>query len=484
MDRAERVFASIVVALGVLVGGSSRANAACVDGQPVTNDCAIDLVTSPILSSNRVVALGGAYQAIASGLDGYPQNAASPAVRDPWSHKWLDYDLGASITFPTAFRNIDFENRGYVTSFTYNDFVFLTLGANLQLGAWGFGFFSDLQSYNLTPNVDASQPSYGAVVSKTHVLLARQLFSGNLVVGAGVRIVGFQMNRKGGGQPDATVVSLTGGGGEIGVLWRPNEQSFRIGATYRAPVIGNPGPNDTSMVNGSVIPHSANLPWEIDAGIALQAGPHPLDDPWINPHDVEADVREGIRRARARRDAERNEVLAATPPEKRKAKEQELERNEEAMRQREDRELKDFQETWYAKRKLRWSAMAREYLLFSVGLLVTGPTTDGISLESFFSQKVTRAGRLTTFSPRAGLETELVPNYVKARLGGYVEPTRFGSQPDAKAFRQHVTLGGDLYLFQWRVFGLFEEGTAWRLTLALDLAPRYQSYGISIGNWH
>jgi hypothetical protein len=34
------------------------------------------------------------------------------------------------------------------------------------------------------------------------------------------------------------------------------------------------------------------------------------------------------------------------------------------------------------------------------------------------------------------------------------------------------------------VFGLFADGTAWQLTTAFDLAPRYQSYGLSIGNWH
>ena len=97
---------------------------------------------------------------------------------------------------------------------------------------------------------------------------------------------------------------------------------------------------------------------------------------------------------------------------------------------------------------------------------------------------MTRAGRLTTFSPRLGLETEVYPSYVRARVGSYIEPTRFGSEPDAKAFRQHATFGADVYLFRWTVFGLFEDGTAWRATVAFDLAPRYQSYGLSIGNWH
>src|SRR5207249_4682205 len=117
--------------------------------------------------------------------------------------------------------------------------------------------------------------------------------------------------------------------------------------------------------------------------------------------------------------------------------------------------------------------------------LVTGPTEDGISLESFFRQtKLARTGRHTTISPRAGLETELVPEILKLRLGSYIEPTRFGSEPDSRAFRQHVTGGFDVYLFKWTVFGLFDEGTAWRLTTAADVAPRYSNYGLSVGVWH
>jgi hypothetical protein len=431
------------------------------------------------------VGLGGAYSGIADSLDGYTQNAASPAVRAPYSHEWFDYDLDFSISFPSAFRNVDLENRGHISDFTYKDFVFVTLGANVQLGAWGFGFVSDLQRYNLTPDASPGDAAFAALVSKSHGLVARQLLGGDLVIGAGVRIVGFQISRSGGGQPNANVVSLSGAGGEIGALYKPALEDYRIGFTVRGPVkTDDPGPDSASEVNGTVIPHRANLPWEVDAGFAVQAGARELNDPWVNPHDEEADLRAEIRAARARRASERASILAATPASERGERERELDESEARLRKEEDSELESFTRDYISTRKGRLFSLSREYLLFSFGLLAVGPTNNGISLESFFSQKVARSGRLTTFSPRAGLETELLPTYLKLRLGTYIEPTRFGSEPDSRAFRQHITGGFDVYLFKWSVFGVLDKETAWRLTLVSDLAPRYSNVGLSIGNWH
>jgi hypothetical protein len=50
-----------------------------------TNDYAIDLTQGPVLASNRVVGLAGAFVAMADGVDGDSQNPASPAVRTTYS---------------------------------------------------------------------------------------------------------------------------------------------------------------------------------------------------------------------------------------------------------------------------------------------------------------------------------------------------------------------------------------------------------------
>ena len=52
------------------------------------------------------------------------------------------------------------------------------------------------------------------------------------------------------------------------------------------------------------------------------------------------------------------------------------------------------------------------------------------------------------------------------------------------AFQQHLE---ETKVHQERVekvFGLFDDGTEWRLSAALDGARRYFSWGVSIGVWH
>ena len=67
----------------------------------------------------------------------------------------------------------------------------------------------------------------------------------------------------------------------------------------------------------------------------------------------------------------------------------------------------------------------------------------------------------------------------RGRAGLYFEPSRFS---DA-AHRQHFTFGGDVRLFSWNLFGILAE-TTWRISAFLDVAPRYQNFGFSIGPWH
>jgi len=85
-------------------------------------------------------------------------------------------------------------------------------------------------------------------------------------------------------------------------------------------------------------------------------------------------------------------------------------------------------------------------------------------------------------SPRLGLETEAVPDWVKVRAGTYGEPTRFSASKAAG--RLHGTLGFDVKLFSWSVFGVFHESTSWRVGAVLDAAERYLSWGLTAGIWH
>ncbi len=484
-----------IVAAAVLAGLAAtldalcelrEASAACSNGAPLdaTHTCQIHLVTGPIFAPNRILALGGAYQGIAEGLSGYSSNAASPAVRTPYSWDWFDLDVDASISLPTIFRTLDLEFGGLGQDVNYSGFVYLMAGVNAQMGPWGFGVLSDLQRYDLTKPGTATegQQSYRALLTRTRILFGRTLFGGDLVVGGGFRYVGFDVtgtSRISG--ESKNLVTENGLAPEIGFLYRPDEARFRVGGTFRAGVsTGEIGPTEVSGVGW--LPRAVHMPWELDVGVAAQAGPRPLNIHWRNPRDEMEDFRVAIRHSRERRAATRASILAATPPEWRERRAADLVHDEKALRVQEDREISAFADRLARRRKEQYLALPRSYLLMSFGMLVMGPTSEGISLESFFTQKTRRAGAVTTFSPRVGLETEIA-NRIKPRIGSYVEPSQFTEKPDWTAFRMHFTAGFDVNLFEWTVFGAYDQGTSWRITTAVDVGSNYFNYGLSFGVW-
>ncbi len=83
--------------------------------------------------------MGGAYVAMAEDTEGAAVNSAAPAVRDPYSTKWFDYDLSIGISFPGAYAATDFDNHGDNASLPANhalagNFLDLNVGGTLQFG--------------------------------------------------------------------------------------------------------------------------------------------------------------------------------------------------------------------------------------------------------------------------------------------------------------------------------------------------------------
>src|SRR5260221_8875451 len=93
--RALLVFAFVLVV-------PSRAGAA---GPPAItkSDFGLDLFQGPVTTASRVIGLAGAYTAIAEWCEGEYSNAASPAVRAPYSLRLWDFDLCLGFTNPGAF---------------------------------------------------------------------------------------------------------------------------------------------------------------------------------------------------------------------------------------------------------------------------------------------------------------------------------------------------------------------------------------------
>lgn len=480
------------VARGLAVALALAPCVAAADPLP-TNRYAIDLYQGPILAPIRVTGLAGSYAGYAEGIEGMVANAAAPAVRAPFSVRWLDVDVSASISLPLVLtRRNDWDNDQLVDTQT-TDFIYLTGGAILQAGMFGVGANAELQRYTLSGATGAQTP---ITVGKYHLLGAARFLGDQLVVGAGARGVSLGIQAA-----DATI-TMAGAAPELGVLVRPDWKSFRVGATFRFPVsgqsvLGAPGSRDASglaRAGGLVVPERVAWPWEAEVGIALQVGPRPLNPRWIDPHEQErelaAERAASLGRARADRARARAAELASLPEGPVRARrEAELVALEARARVDEEAETARTTRRLEQERRDRFANWPRAHLLVTAELLVTGATKDGVSIERFLGQGqpgeaggpslVGASGASVNYSPRFGVETEPLPGWLHTRFGSYYEPSRL-AQPVG---RQHFTFGSDLRVLSSTWWGLVP--TTWyTLQASVDLAPRYESVSLGVGVWH
>jgi hypothetical protein len=440
--------------------GSARAHAAgplAPQGQPITTSgYAVDLFQGPVLASGRITGLAGAYAPLAQGAEGMNFNAAAPAVRNPWSHDKVDWDVTAGVTFPSSVSGTDFDNNG-TKGFAYDNFVFLTGGGQIQYGPWGVGVTLNLQQYDLDKSEKAAAiPNLRLRLLTGHVLTAYSFLDDQLVMGAGVRgaVLGvLQSNATDGtsGTNEKELLTMVGVGPELGIVWAPKNLPTRFGITTRAPVRGSaqatsrtkPDAAGDTRINALYLPNEIELPAELETGVAFQIGPRPINLGWHDVHSV----------SKAEIDAERRIVKG----------------------QREN----DDTVAWRILRRRYWKLPQSRFLI-TMSVLLSGKTRQAVGFESFLSQTVDRSGLTVSASPRVGLEAEAIPSRLRARGGSYLEPTRF----TGSSARIHGTAGFDVKVLKWRVFNLFEdEETAFHIGGVVDIAREYFGWGISAGIW-
>jgi hypothetical protein len=297
-------------------------------------------------------------------------------------------------------------------------------------------------------------------LQRYNLLLARSFFDGQIIIGAGLRVVALSLNTREGGAGaanDATQFSTQSAGPEAGLIVAPLDFPMRFALTGRGAMAPDTSQEKVSQnvvveANGArylnfteplYLPKSVELPWEIEAGVALQLG-RSLNQQWINPHDPPDEYLE----VKKQPDGGKKYVV-----------------NKKLVDQR---------------LKARYRALPRKKLLLTASVIVFGPVAEAIGVESFLKQRVERSGRNANVSPRFGIEAEPFANAVQVRAGTYLEPTRFGrSSP-----RMHGTAGVEVRLFQWSVFGLLDEDTSWRAGAYADVARDYFGWGVTIGTWY
>jgi hypothetical protein len=439
-----------------------------------------------VLAPIHVTGVGGAYVASAEDTEGSTVNAASPAVRDPYSVRWFDYDLSIGVSVPGAGTKTDFDNHGDlagVQNSRAGDFIDINFGGTLQLGEVGVAATGDLQQFSLSASTPGT-PGLTMQIGRWKALGAYGLLNGQLAIGGGVRILTMQIQQDQG----PTLLTMTGLAPEVGALYMPTGLQWRLGAAARAPVNGaifgseNVTKDPISSVaraGNFVLPSLVTMPWEVELGVAYQLGPRPLNPGWHNPHDQESWLRDRIAEDRAERARLRDEELARLGKDARDGRSAELDLQEANLREVEDQRLAAEVKRLYGVEKARYANWPREKILLLASVLLTGPSASAVSVEDFLEQRAENVGTKLTATPRLGMEGEPLRDRMLLRIGTYVEPSRY----EAGTPRQHFTFGGDVRLFPLDFWGLLPDAN-WKISFVIDLAPRYTNYGIGIGNWH
>jgi hypothetical protein len=483
----------LLAALLLFAAASAHAQTA---RPPLTNnDFSLDLVTGPVLGAGRIIGLGGAYTALSTGIEGAPWNPAAYASRNAWGTSWFGWDVTASIV-PTMLRHSDFENNGRA-GFTYGDFVFGTVGLGLRFGELGLGGLLNLHSYKLT------KPGSSTAAADLSLAIANygggySFADGQFVLGLGMRTALLAITDTSSGN---SLVDFAGTSPELGGLLAPADRQWRIGLAARLPV--DSGTSSKVVAAGLTLPRQIRLPWEVQAGFAFQLGPRPLNRKWVNPRAVEKRLRDAMlarRRAREREQLEHEQLAQRmaqsqdrTPPELAELQpgarapvvsqdvphDPEFWAQERTRRPDEERALSAEVADLERERDAAVRALSRRYILLSSEAILVGPTAHGVGLESFLSQQRQVSGQHVSVGIRVGAEGEPIASWVQMRVGTYFEPSRFAGIN----YRVHATLGTDVRLFTWDLFGLLDEFTL-SVGAVADVAERYLNAGVGVGLWH
>ncbi len=484
------------IALGTFVA-SAEAQVGS-EGSPITtSDYTVDLTRGVVISTSRVIGLGGAATALARGVEGGLQNPAAVAYRGPQWPEWYDYWLALGVTYP--FKAGDFYNSGQIfgNSAVLGDDtqVFLIPGAYFQMWNLGIGLTIDSQ-FTTIPGVENPATMQTETLrlrfTTFHLQAGYGFLGGQLIVAGGLRIVRQRNFLSTSAFNNGDVYRTLGLSAEIGLMLRPHHERWSLGAAVFPRVsttLGTQGsvmptPGGDIVVAGYYLPRSTTIPTSGSVGFAYRFGPRPTNPPWISDEELaEAELERFKRRREAAERAEQKEIAAT-----RARGGPDVDLCVRVIEQKYARKYAEIKQARKEMKKLAWetlrgqyrSGWPRRYYLLTADVGFNGRVTNGVSVESFVFQTVQRSGQRITVSPHVGFETEAWPKRMKIRAGTYLEPTRVAESTP----RAHGTLGFDINLFKWNVFGLWPDDYRWQLTGALDLARAYGSFSLGVGGWY
>ena len=484
-----QVAASIV---GVLVGFSS--SIALAQDDPPPPNYTVDAAQGPVTGSTRMIGLGGAFVAIAEGGSGVQVNPASVSVRSPWSWNRLDFGFSLDFAIGAWLPETDFLNQGdppegeaeEEEDVEQRSLLFGSVGLSVQYEHAGFGVSAEGQRQALRSEDQTSAGlaptdlagNFGIV----HASVAYGFYDGQLHVGVGPRVTGVGLSR---GSGASEILDVAGVGFQGGVIFKPVDHQYRVGATFKSAVTpaidSGLGGTDENAYRTSAI----RLPWQASAGFAYQFGARRLNPPFYSAEAQVMRLRHRVEQDRARREraieeAERAAELQPTAENRRRLAL--LEDKHDLEEDAEDKSLDESVERAADSLRREYLSRPRSYVLLTTELLVLGASSGSVGFGSYYQgrSRVQLSGQNLTLSPRVGLESEVIENWLKLRVGSYWEPARVDTAKD----RIHGTFGFEVKTFSWDVFGLIGDFDSWTVSAAVDGARDYLSTSFSIGFWH
>jgi hypothetical protein len=389
----------------------------------------VDSARGPINGSTRRIGLGGAFVAIAEDTEGVAINPASTAVRQAYS--WQDWDYGFGIDFAIGAwlpKSDVYNQEGTETEqdsgVEQSTALFGSVAALINYKHAGLGISAEAQR-NAATGEDQMQgvdTSFAANFGVVHLNVAYGFLDGQLLLGAGPRVIGMSFDRHRG---SSGLLSTAGLGYETGFVVKPIAAQYRVAAAFKSAV------NAKIPTDFGGTQSTAHVPWEVAMGFAYQFGVRPLNPPLFTAKQL-------ARQRAAGREPSKEELKAA----------------------------EDFLYQSYLK-------LQRRYVLVSSELsIVEGGGPVGFTGAMAMDRPV--------ISPRVGLESEVIAHHLRLRAGSYYEPALIAGSRS----RVHGTGGFDVRLFRWSVFGLMAPFDYWQLSAGVDAARSYLNTSFSIGFWH
>ncbi len=360
----------------------------------------IDFHGGPLLTSSGITGFGGAYTAIAEGVEGYFRNPASIANRNASATGFLD--LGFTLDLQTTTNDaIDFDNDG--DTLPDASARSITAGARVALGPFALGAVYTQRRFSASGNPATPMPLDASfTIEELAGTAGLSLLEGALITGVGIGARWLALDP---GNVEAEANSLFA---DFGVLYRPVYSNLRVGGRVRLP--SNVG---AKISNGARIA-TARYPWEANVGVAYMV---PFGDRvW-------------------------NETIGGW-------------------------------EGWGAKRTFH----DNRHVTFSLDLVADGAVDDAVNPEGFLCGDPTcarRSGDKMSLAAHVGIESEIIHDRFRLRVGSYSEPDRVANKLDG---RLHITGGADLRLFTIWILPI-------KVGVAFDLAPRYSNIQLGLGFW-